>query len=219
MLFLFYIISIITHDHDGDHECRHDCCQECLDVRTVFFDQMIGVPTMAYFALMDSPIGQIFVGGSDAGVHIIKFVDQRESDALLAAEVEAASGEKAIVNGTGSAELIYQLRQYFRHQRDKFDLVLAPRGTEFQLRVWQALREIPAGETMSYGAIAKVIGKPLAFRAVGAANHRNPISIVVPCHRVIGADGTPTGYAGGLYRKIWLLKHELRATQPPLDDH
>ena len=178
---------------------------------TLLFDSLIGAFRMAYFAMMDSPIGQIFIGGSDTGVHVIKFADQRESVALFVAEVETASGEIAEPNGAGSAESIYQLRQYFNHQRDEFELLLAPRGTEFQLRVWRALRGIPAGETMSYGAIAKVIGKPSAFRAVGGANRRNPISIVVPCHRVIGADGTPTGYAGGLHRKIWLLEHELSA--------
>ncbi|NJM30402.1 MAG: methylated-DNA--[protein]-cysteine S-methyltransferase [Rhizobiales bacterium] len=81
-------------------------------------------------------------------------------------------------------------------------------GTPFQRRVWQALREIPLGETRSYGELAQMLGDKNAMRAVGSANHRNPISVVVPCHRVIGADGSMTGYGGGLTRKEWLLKHE-----------
>ena len=90
-------------------------------------------------------------------------------------------------------------------------LPTATEGTSFQKRVWQALRDIPAGQTVSYGELAKHIGKPAAVRAVGLANGANPIGIVVPCHRVIGADGSPTGYGGGLERKRWLLNHEKQA--------
>jgi len=101
-----------------------------------------------------------------------------------------------------------QLAAYFAGDRREFDLPLAPRGTEFQVKVWRELCRIPYGETISYGELARRIGQPAASRAVGLANGRNPIGIIVPCHRVIGADGTLTGYGGGLDRKKWLLEHE-----------
>lgn len=101
-----------------------------------------------------------------------------------------------------------QLRQYFEGERRTFDLPLAPVGTPFQQRVWQALSRIPFGERRSYVDIAREIGRPTASRAVGAANGKNPIAIIVPCHRVIGASGALTGYAGGLPAKRWLLEHE-----------
>jgi methylated-DNA-[protein]-cysteine S-methyltransferase len=101
-----------------------------------------------------------------------------------------------------------QLSDYFTGTRRRFDLPLGMPGTPFQRRVWQELSEIPFGETLSYGRLATRIGKPGAARAVGLANNRNPISIIVPCHRVIGADGSLTGYGGGLDRKRWLLAHE-----------
>lgn len=101
-----------------------------------------------------------------------------------------------------------QLRAYFDGTRKTFNLPLAGEGTEFQKTVWKALCDIPYGETISYGELARRIGQPKAPRAVGLANGSNPISIIVPCHRVIGANGTLTGYGGGLPRKKWLLEHE-----------
>lgn len=101
-----------------------------------------------------------------------------------------------------------QLREYFAGARREFDLPLAPKGTEFQRLVWNALRTIPYGECRSYGAIAAQLGRPKACRAVGMANHRNPIAVIVPCHRVVGADGSLTGYAGGLDKKRFLLTLE-----------
>ncbi|GAP94866.1 methylated-DNA--[protein]-cysteine S-methyltransferase [Leptolyngbya sp. NIES-2104] len=101
-----------------------------------------------------------------------------------------------------------QLAAYFAHQRQQFDLPLDPIGTPFQKQVWEQLQQIPYGATISYGTLAKQIGIPTASRAVGAANGRNPISIVVPCHRVIATSGKMTGYAGGVDRKQWLLQHE-----------
>src|SRR5262245_57068248 len=101
-----------------------------------------------------------------------------------------------------------QLAAYFAGDLREFNLPLAPRGTEFQKKVWRELCRIPYGETISYGELARRIGQPGASRAVGLANGRNPIGIIVPCHRVIGADGTLTGYGGGLDRKKWLLEHE-----------
>jgi methylated-DNA-[protein]-cysteine S-methyltransferase len=106
-----------------------------------------------------------------------------------------------------------QLREYFAGVRKSFDLPLDMRGTDFQKRVWRELQRIPYGETSSYAAIAKRIGRPQACRAVGAANGRNPISIIVPCHRVIGADGSLTGFGGGLEAKVLLLEHEARVAK------
>ncbi|HZF23258.1 MAG TPA: methylated-DNA--[protein]-cysteine S-methyltransferase [Burkholderiales bacterium] len=108
------------------------------------------------------------------------------------------------------AEVIAQLRGYFEGRVTEFDLPLAPNGSEFQLRVWRELRGIPYGETISYAELARRIGRPQASRAVGHANARNPVSIIVPCHRVIGADNSLTGYAGGLERKRMLLAHEAK---------
>lgn len=108
------------------------------------------------------------------------------------------------------AEAARQLTAYFGGTLTEFDLPIRMEGTAFRMQCWQALRTIPYGETISYGEQAKRIGNPKAVRAVGGANHRNPISIVVPCHRVIGADGSMTGYGGGVDRKTWLLDHERR---------
>jgi methylated-DNA-[protein]-cysteine S-methyltransferase len=108
-----------------------------------------------------------------------------------------------------------QLAEYFAGDRRTFDLPLAPRGTGFQRLVWRALLAIPFGETRSYGEIARAIGRGAASRAVGAANAKNPLSIVVPCHRVVATSGDLTGYAGGLYAKRWLLDHEHAVIRPP----
>jgi methylated-DNA-[protein]-cysteine S-methyltransferase len=101
-----------------------------------------------------------------------------------------------------------QLREYFAGKRTDFDLPLAPRGTAFQQRVWKQLLRIGHGETCSYAEVARAIGAPTASRAVGAANGKNPIAIIIPCHRVIGASGALTGYGGGMPTKRWLLEHE-----------
>ncbi len=107
---------------------------------------------------------------------------------------------------------IEQLDAYFSGELRNFDLSLAPHGTEFQRTVWRALLDIPFGRTETYGALARRIGSPRAPRAVGLANGHNPIGIIVPCHRVIGADGSLTGYGGGIERKRWLLAHEVRSS-------
>jgi methylated-DNA-[protein]-cysteine S-methyltransferase len=107
-------------------------------------------------------------------------------------------------------QLEAQLREYFSGKRQTFDFPLAPKGTEFQLAVWNALLEIPYGDTITYAELARRIGKPSAVRAVGAANGANPIPVIIPCHRVIGSNGTLTGYGGGIERKQWLLALEGR---------
>lgn len=109
------------------------------------------------------------------------------------------------------AELRSQLAEYFSGQRTRFDLKLAPQGTPFQKKVWQLLLQIPCGQTRSYGQLAEQLGQPGAARAVGLANGRNPIGILIPCHRVVGSQGALTGYGGGLARKRWLLTHEQEA--------
>ncbi|MBR5269054.1 MAG: methylated-DNA--[Anaerotignum sp.] len=101
-----------------------------------------------------------------------------------------------------------QLDEYFRGERKTFDLPLAPKGTDFQKKVWNALKEIPYGETRTYGEIAAAVGNPKAARAVGMANNKNPIGIIIPCHRVVGANGKLVGYAGGMEKKEWLLQFE-----------
>jgi methylated-DNA-[protein]-cysteine S-methyltransferase len=112
-----------------------------------------------------------------------------------------------------------QLAAYFAGELHDFDVPLALQGTDFQTRVWRQLQRIPFGETISYGALARRIGQPTASRAVGLANGRNPIAIIVPCHRVIGANGTLTGYGGGIDRKRWLLLHEAAAKSTLVGTH
>ena len=170
---------------------------------------------MAFFNTIESPVGPLFLGGSAAGIHRLVFLEPDESRLrtvyTLTGSVEALerdAGERALRDPEAAAEDTRQLDEYFAGTRTAFDLPLAPCGTPFQLAVWEALTTIPAGETLSYGDVASMVGAPSASRAVGMANGRNPIAIVVPCHRVVGADGTLTGYGGGLHRKRWLLEHE-----------
>jgi methylated-DNA-[protein]-cysteine S-methyltransferase len=149
------------------------------------------------FTTMESPVGRLtLVGAGDAliGLH---FGGERP-------------GPGWIRDDRGLRPAVTQIEEYFAGHRTRFDLPLAPRGTAFQRAVWRALTRIPYGETASYGDIARAIGKPAASRAIGGANHRNPIAIVIPCHRVIGADGSMTGYGGGLPRKQRLLALEAR---------
>lgn len=120
---------------------------------------------------------------------------------------EAPAGKPPATRHT---QLVTQLEQYFSGNRKTFDIPLAPRGTPFQLAVWNALLEIPYGATMTYAQLAHRIGRPRAVRAVGAANGANPIPVIIPCHRVIGSNGTLTGYGGGIERKQWLLALEGR---------
>ena len=147
---------------------------------------------------VSSPVGDIVVTANDEGVTSLEFDEDTN--------IESRSGSaKATTIVERAAE---QLQQYFAGERRDFDLPLAPKGTDFQRAVWAALSRIPYGTTISYKEQATWVGNPKATRAVGSANGRNPIAIVVPCHRVIGSDGRPTGYASGIDRKLWLLEHE-----------
>jgi methylated-DNA-[protein]-cysteine S-methyltransferase len=158
---------------------------------------MMPTPT-TYWTTIDSPVGELLLTSDGTALTRVLFApftvdptwSERPCDLL--------------------DEAVAQLRDYFAGSRTDFDLPLEPAGTAFQMTVWQALREIPYAETINYGQLALRIGNPKASRAVGLANGRNPISIVVPCHRVIGADGSLTGYGGGLDRKRLLLDLERR---------
>lgn len=120
-------------------------------------------------------------------------------------------GFRPTQRATGNADHVArELDEYFSGRRHTFTIPLAPNGTEFQLAVWNALRGVPYGDTVSYAELARRIGRPSAVRAVGAANGANPIAVVIPCHRVIGSNGSLTGYGGGIERKQWLLAHEGR---------
>tara|TARA_R110002074_G_scaffold149035_7_gene301349 strand:+ start:20300 stop:20776 length:477 start_codon:yes stop_codon:yes gene_type:complete len=145
-------------------------------------------------AFIKTPLGIAKITGSSEGLSSIIVLDSEEP----LTDIIPESLEDAV----------YQLNEYFEGIRTEFQLDLNPEGTEFQKKVWLELQNIPYGRTASYMELSKLIGDPKAIRAVGSANGRNPLWIVVPCHRVIGSDGSLTGYAGGLHRKKWLLEHE-----------
>ena len=154
-----------------------------------------------------SPVGFITVAGDGAAVTGLRMEDQAYPPAAVAGWVR---------DDTAFEDVVDQLDEYFAGTRTEFDVTLRLVGTEFQRRVWSALLEIPYGETISYGELARRIGQPSASRAVGLANGRNPVGIIVPCHRVIGADGSLTGYGGGIARKRALLDLERSRRQPQL---
>jgi len=153
--------------------------------------------------IMDSPVGELKLVASDHGLVAILWENDNPRRVRLGELVE--DGNHPVLRETER-----QLKEYFAGRRKSFSLKLDMRGTEFQNNVWEALLAIPFGETRSYGQLAKQLGNPKATRAVGAANGRNPISIVVPCHRVIGSSGKLTGFAGGLNTKAYLLELESR---------
>jgi methylated-DNA-[protein]-cysteine S-methyltransferase len=162
---------------------------------------------------MPSPIGELTIVADDEAIVSIRFDaerDRRQPDVVAAAELP----EHRVLR-----RAVEQLREYFHGDRTEFDLPLAPIGTPFQLDAWSALRSIPFGTTMSYGEQAAVMGDRRKARAVGAANGRNPIPIVVPCHRVVGSNGHLTGFAGGIEAKAWLLDHELHVRAGGVNDH
>ena len=143
---------------------------------------------------LNSPLGVIEVHGGDAGISSVEFCDH---------ELCTADCRHPIVQ-----RCVQQLREYFSGERTTFDIPLNLQGTDFQLRVWRALQEVPFGATASYKKIAIASGNVNAVRAVGGANGKNPAPIIVPCHRIVGSDGSLTGFSSGMWRKEWLLKHE-----------
>lgn len=148
---------------------------------------------MIYRHYLDTPIGILEIKASDTALTHLIFPDQADQTCQ----------ENGII-----AHCCQQLDEYFNHKRILFDLPLDPKGTTFQKQVWSCLTQIPFGQAICYQDIADQLNNPKAVRAVGAANGQNPISIIVPCHRVIGKNRSLTGYAGGLHRKAWLLDHE-----------
>jgi len=165
---------------------------------------------------IETPIGKLAIVADDAGR--LRAVDWTEHDANMRRSLRLHYGEHgfSLTPAANPAGLTVAMRSYFAGDlRAIDDLPVATGGTAFQRTVWRALRDIPCGETISYGELARRIGKPAAVRAVGLANGANPISVVVPCHRVIGSNGSLTGYGGGIERKRWLLAHERRAGASP----
>jgi len=161
---------------------------------------------------METPLGTMLALADEAGLRLLEFVDRRGLEREIAGlrrrlRCAVVPGSSAVLEATAR-----QLGEYFSGRRDRFDLPLAPVGSEFQLRVWTELQRIPPGRTRSYGEMAARLGRPGAARAIGRANGSNMIAIVIPCHRVINADGSLCGYAGGLWRKRRLLELE---AQPP----
>jgi len=156
---------------------------------------------MSKTAFINSPLGITKIVGDENGVSIISVLSEGELSTKIPNELQ---------------EAVSQLQEYFEGKRKDFDFKLNPKGTDFQQKVWQELLNIPFGKTMSYMDLSKKLGDVKAIRAVASANGKNPLWIVVPCHRVIGTDGSLTGYAGGLWRKKWLLEHETPSHQQSL---
>lgn len=162
--------------------------------------------TPIYRAAIESPLGELRLASN--GAALTELLLPSHNGRPLPQEPLGTQQTDTVLR-----EALRQLRAYFAGKLRDFDIPLDPQGTDYQLRVWRELRKIPYGETISYGELARRMGRPAASRAVGAANGRNPISIMIPCHRVIGADGTLTGYGGGLEAKRWLLEHEAKGKQ------
>jgi AraC family transcriptional regulator of adaptative response/methylated-DNA-[protein]-cysteine methyltransferase len=163
---------------------------------------------------IETPIGPLLAGATDRGICLLEFVDRRmiETQILRLKKLLRAT----LVPGTSRHfdTMSDELERYFAGRLRRFETPLDTRGTPFQQKVWAALMTIPYGETRSYGEQARIIGEPAAVRAVARANGDNRIAIVIPCHRVVGADGSLTGYGGGLWRKRWLLDLEQIGPQP-----
>jgi len=152
-------------------------------------------------AFINSPLGITKIEGDENGISVISVLSEGQLSTKIPKELQ---------------EAVSQLQEYFEGKRQDFEFKLNPKGTNFQQKVWQELLNIPYGKTMSYLDLSKKLGDVKAIRAVASANGKNPLWIVVPCHRVIGTDGSLTGYAGGLWRKKWLLEHEIPSHQQSL---
>jgi methylated-DNA-[protein]-cysteine S-methyltransferase len=174
----------------------------------LFVENLIleGVTMKLVYKFMSSPVGKLKLVASDKGLVAILWENDNPGRVRLGELVEDEIHPVL-------CETERQLEEYFQGKRKSFSLALDMRGTQFQNAVWEALLAIPFGETRSYGQLAKQLGNPKATRAVGAANGRNPISIVVPCHRVVGSSGKLTGFAGGLGAKAYLLEFEIKNSE------
>ena len=161
-----------------------------------------------FAAWMRSPLGDLLAVADESRLHLLEFHDSDGGPALLK-RIEARLGRPVAFAATPALEQVEaELDSYFSGRSADFGIPLAMQGSDFERRVWNRLLEIPLGETRSYGEIARLIGVATASRAVAQANHVNRIVILIPCHRVIGSDGSLTGYGAGLWRKRWLLRHE-----------
>ena len=163
-------------------------------------------------ATMDTPVGELTLVAGAIGLRAVLWPDERDGRVHVGDVTGGGPDAEAVLVAARE-----QLREYFAGDRHEFDLPLDPVGTPFQQQAWQVLRTIPFGQTITYGDQARRLGDVRKSRAVGAANGRNPISIVVPCHRVVGSTGSLTGFAGGLDAKAWLLRHE-QGNPPPAGD-
>lgn len=172
-------------------------------------------PARLFVEQLETPIGVLEIVADTAGrLCAVEWMDHRETLERSLRRQHGARGF-ALRSAAGPTAAGDALAAYFRGELGAIDgLSVAAGGTAFQRRVWQALRCIPCGETVSYAALARRIGRPTAMRAVGHANGANPVSVVVPCHRVVGTDGSLTGYGGGIERKRWLLAHERQFLRP-----
>ena len=159
------------------------------------------------FRVIDSPVGPLTIAGHHNKVVHLRMVDQSHPP-------KDHGSWRPASDPAAFQDVVDQLDAYFSGVLTEFEVALDPVGTSFQRTVWAALREIPYGQTWSYGQLAERIGRPGASRAVGMANGRNPVGIIVPCHRIVGADGSLTGYAGGIERKRYLLEHERGHSAP-----
>ena len=168
------------------------------------------VETVTLYARLDSPLGPLLACASGGAITGLWFEEGRHAPA-------PGAGWRRAPQDPVLRQLAREIAEYFAGRRRTFDVAVAPAGTPFQQAVWRALRTVPYGATASYAAIAAAIDRPRAVRATGAANARNPVSILIPCHRIVGADGALTGYAGGIARKEWLLLLEsgIVAPSPP----
>jgi len=168
-----------------------------------------------YARWFESPLGPLLALANDEGVHLLEFVDRRGLERELQTLRRRVPHHVVPGDHAHLDSIARELGEYFNGESLDFATPIKLEGSPFQRAVWEALREIPSGATRSYAEIAARVGKPNAVRAVGRANGDNKLVIIVPCHRVIGADGTLTGYGGGLWRKAWLLEHERRYTASP----
>ena len=170
---------------------------------------MLRAMRIAYHVMSaPGPLGLLFLARTERGLRHLEFLDKRSIKRTIESHRAGSAGAIWEASLIDLKDVVDQLEGYFCGALTRFDMPLDPAGSEFQIEVWKALLEIPYGETRTYGQIAKTISQPKAARAVGLANNQNPIAIVIPCHRVIGADGDLIGYGGGLPRKRWLLAHE-----------
>jgi methylated-DNA-[protein]-cysteine S-methyltransferase len=167
-------------------------------------------PADVHYAMVDSPIGTLVAASTPRGLATLSYADRFGGTDGALDWVAARLSPRMLEAPARLDDVRRELDEYFAGTLQDFTVPLSPRGSTFQKQVWQALSEIPYGETTSYGKVAASIGHPDGARAVGVANGQNPIPIIVPCHRVIGADGSLTGYGGGLDAKRWLLDHEAR---------